>query len=116
MHAEVAWNLGKKHALEVALTKVDVSLDLAGSFLPNNVSDAYEKIKTRLNRVLSAIFDKPGGNMISTCRLAGLQASSGSNTIDSCFQYRVLDDDRSQLLVIKFYDKVMDLVGRDGSQ
>ena len=52
--------------------------------------------------------------MVSWNRLPGLTVRNGSNSLESCFQYRVVDDEQAQLLVVKFYDKLMDLIGREG--
>ena len=40
---------------------------------------------------------------------------SGDNNLASCYQYAVHDADDLKLLQIKIYDKLMDLVGRDGN-
>ena len=39
----------------------------------------------------------------------------GNNNLDSCLQYAVKDADGLKLLQVKIYDKIMDLVGRDGA-
>ena len=115
-HALVAWNCKSDVIEAIKFTKIDIALDMAGCFLPRDARHAFNAIKSRLQEVVSAIFDRADNNMISSSRLSGLEVRSGDNTIDSCFQYRVMDDDKSKLLVVKIYDKIMDLIGRDGIQ
>ena len=38
----------------------------------------------------------------------------GDNNLETCFQYAVLDVENDKLLNIKFYDKTLDLISRDG--
>ena len=38
----------------------------------------------------------------------------GNNNLDSCYQYVVTDKYGEKLLTIKIYDKMLDLIGRDG--
>ena len=39
----------------------------------------------------------------------------GDNILNSCFQYRIKDSDGTNLFVLKFYDKILDLLGREAS-
>ena len=48
MHAQIVWKLDEMVVKDIKYTKIDISLDLAGSFLPKNAPDAFDKIKTRL--------------------------------------------------------------------
>ena len=82
--------------------------------LPLDAKRAQAEVKARLAAVIPQIMDRPGGNIVSWTRLPGLVVRTGDNNLHSCFQYRVLDVDGVELLNIKFYDKIMDLVGRDG--
>ena len=53
--------------------------------------------------------------MISDKRLPALKVCQNRNKLDSCFQYDIRDDEGSHLMTVKFYDKFMDLLGREGS-
>ena len=114
-HAQLEWGLSEEQAKEVRLNKIDVALDLAGAFLPMHACNAYTKIKNRLKLVLPKVFDVQGGNMISQKRLPALKVCPNRNTLDTCFQYDVRDDEGSHLMTVKFYDKFLDLLGREGS-
>ena len=46
--------------------------------------------------------------------LSDLKVMRGDNIIETCYQYTVKDQEGEKLLAIKFYDKVLDLVARDG--
>ena len=113
-HAMVAWAFDEPRAEAIGITKLDVALDLAGSMLPLDAKRAQAEVKARLTAVIPQIMDRPGGNIVSWTRLPGLVVRTGDNNLHSCLQYRILDVDGVELLNIKFYDKIMDLVGRDG--
>lgn len=40
---------------------------------------------------------------------------SGCNNLDSCFQYLLKDCDGAKILMVKLYDKDIDLISRNGS-
>ena len=39
----------------------------------------------------------------------------GTNNLDSCYQYEVVDSKKNKVMNIKFYDKILDLVGREST-
>ena len=39
----------------------------------------------------------------------------GDNNLETCFQYVAKDRDGAKLLKIKFYDKILDLIAREGT-
>ena len=39
----------------------------------------------------------------------------GDNNLATCYQYAVQDGDRCKVLNIKFYEKIIDLISREGS-
>ena len=114
-HAQFEWGLSEDQANEVRLNKIDVALDMAGAFLPVNKGKMEIEIKKRLETVIPKIFDTKGGNMISDKRLPALKVFKGKKTLATCFKYEIRDDEGSHLMTIKFYDKFMDLIGREGS-
>ena len=40
----------------------------------------------------------------------------GANILPTSFQYDVKDKDKNKLMTIKFYDKTLDLMGREGTK
>ena len=57
----------------------------------------------------------PATNFLSMAPISELKVTRGDNVLDSSFQYVVRGDEGDKLLVVKFYDKLTDLVARDGS-
>jgi hypothetical protein len=44
-----------------------------------------------------------------------LTITKGNNNLDTCFQYRAKDNLGFNVMNVKFYDKVIDLISREGS-
>ena len=45
----------------------------------------------------------------------GLKVKRGDNKLETCFPYTVTDSDGDKIMCIKFYDKALDVIGKDGS-
>ena len=43
-----------------------------------------------------------------------LKVMSGDNILPSSFQYKLVDGNGKKFVTVKFYDKILDLMGRDG--
>ena len=69
-----------------------------------------------LKTVVIEMFQTMDTNFLSLNSISDLRVLHGSNNLQSCYQYEVLNDDNEKLLNIKVYDKFLDLVGRDGHQ
>ena len=113
--ARAKWRFEDQAVELIELTKVDVTMDFKGSLLPVDHRDAYTAIKALLKPVLGEIFRDSATNFLSPVALNGLRLKRGDNILASCFQYAVHDGDDLKLLQVKIYDKLMDLVGRDGA-
>ena len=113
--AGAMWGFADQAVEQIEVTKVDVTMDYKGSFLPRDHRGAYHEIKAVLERELGKIFSAPGSNFLAPVPLTGLKLRRGDNNLASCVQYAVLDGDGLKLLQVKIYDKIMDLVGRDGA-
>lgn len=44
-----------------------------------------------------------------------LKVKKGNNCLPTCFQFDGYDEDSDKLFTVKIYDKIMDLISRDGS-
>ena len=53
-------------------------------------------------------------NFLTLGTLDSQKTQDGVNNLNSCFQYEVKTESGDKLLNIKVYDKLLDLVGRDG--
>ena len=64
---------------------------------------------------MEAIFSHPSSsaNFLSAIPLYDLRVDLAPNRLDSCYQYHVKEEHGLQLLKVKIYDKVLDLIGRD---
>ena len=61
------------------------------------------------------MFKQRDTNFLSLENLPELTVTQGSNNRDTCYQYAVFDGRDSKLLVVKFYDKVIDLISREAT-
>ena len=112
--AGAMWGFDEQAVGQIELTKLDVTMDFLGSLLPADPDGAYDAVKALLEDELGKIFQAPWSNFLAPRPLTGLRLRKGGNNLDSCLQYAVLDADGLKLLQVKIYDKIMDLVGRDG--
>ena len=90
-------------------------MDFKGSLLPADRDEAYDAVKALLEDELGEIFRDSATNFLSTTPLTGLRLRKGDNNLATCLQYAVLDANDLKILQVKIYDKIMDLVGRDGT-
>ena len=97
------------------MTKVDVAIDLKGAFMPDVKSVAYSPIKKTLEGAINQLFSSSQTNFLSNSPVSGLKVMRGDNNLDTCFQYIVEGEGGDKLLVVKFYDKLLDLIARDGT-
>ena len=66
--------------------------------------------------MVAHMFGSTETNFLSLERMMNLNVQRGDNILDSCFQYAVVDEERNKLLNIKMYDKMLDLLSREGIQ
>ena len=76
----------------------------------------YQHVKTTLSRAIQQIFSTDRTNFLALTTLSDLEVIRGDNNLDTCFQYVIQDDDGRKLMVVKLYDKLLDLMTRDGTQ
>ena len=88
---------------------------MKGGFLAEHFNEAYDTVQGLATKWIRKIFQSQNSNFIPVFDVEGLETKSGDNNLDSCFQYRVNDQNGNKLLNIKAYDKVLDLVGREAS-
>ena len=100
---------------QVKLTKLDIAADFLGAFLAIQHQDAYSVVKDRLKAAVDMIFGSTHSNFLSLERLGGFRVLRGENILNSCFQYKVKDSDGPLLFIVKFYDKILDLAGREAT-
>lgn len=117
-HAKKHWSPGPTVDWQIELGKLDVALDIQGSFLPEHAGgpDAFGRLKDQLQLAIGDIFGDPGGarNFLARAPLHGLKVLVGHNRLPTCYQYLIKS--RGQpLLNVKVYDKVLDLISREAT-
>jgi len=113
-HAMAFWKYTQPELEGVVLSKFDVSQDFKGSFFTEMLRDPYQLIKSRLAEELPRILNCPGSNFVSSGQLGEVKVFNGDNILNSCFQYVVRDQQGENILVVKLYDKILNLVAKDG--
>lgn len=64
---------------------------------------------------MDKIFSSSATNFLSLTTVSGFELVRGDNNLDTCYQYAVKGDEGTKLLVVKIYDKLLDLLAREGS-
>ena len=115
-HAEKYWEFNPGDLEEIELTKIDVACDMKGAFMPGRDNEKKEFIRKKLDVAFNGIITDHWRNFLSLSRALNVRIINGDNNLNSCYQYVVKDSDNEKLLTIKIYDKILDLIGRDGRQ
>ena len=102
--------------MAIRICKIDIARDFKGSFIVTNQDAAFEAMKEALRDEIRQIFSSVHTNFLSTNMLSDLRVTKGGNSFASCLQFDIKDDNGVKLLTIKVYDKVIDLISRNGSQ
>lgn len=89
LHAKAEWKYTEEDLATIELRKVDVAVDLKGSFMPQKTEIPYNIISDSLQREISNTFDAPETNFLSLKKLTDLSVKRGDNCLKSCFQYIV---------------------------
>ena len=114
-HAMVYWDYPDVVDSPITLSKVDLAVDLSGAFLSADEADAYRATKNLLREELEALFCVTGTNFLSRLPIPGIRVTKGDNSLNSCCQYAVADAEKTKLLNVKVYDKILDMLGREGT-
>ena len=71
-----------------------------------------------LKVVMPNIFLRASTNFLDLESVADLRVlhGYGSNNLATCFQFEIINKEGEKILTIKFYDKILDLIGRNGYQ
>ena len=94
---------------------MDYAKDFKGSFIPDDQNEAFSIMMDTLEPEINRIFNTYDENFLRHSIIGDLIVKKGSNCLASCFQFDVYDDDCDKLFTVKVYDKILDLISRDGS-
>ena len=98
----------------VKVTKLDFCIDLSGSFIPTDRKKTYNAMKGLLEIALEEISEDPDFNVVGLTDFDNFTVRRGDNILDTCYQFTVFAEGTHKVLTCKVYDKVLDLLGRDG--
>ena len=65
---------------------------------------------------MTDVFNTDSLNFLALASINDLRVVNGENNLETCYQYAVVNDKNDRLLKVKFYDKMLDMIGRDGTQ
>ena len=82
--------------------------------MPNHEDKVYETMKKLVTNSINEIFVNNNSNFLSVTSILDLYVVRGDNILDFCYQYAVKDANKRKILNIKIYDKMIDLVAREG--
>ena len=71
--------------------------------------------KKLLNDLVGRVFCGDDTNFLSLTKVEDLRVHSGENNLDSCKQFQIKDGEHCKIMIVKFYDKLLDLVAREGT-
>ena len=70
---------------------MDVAIDFMGSFLPGYSVSSYNVVKDLIRPRIAEMFGVTYTNFLSLERMMNFEVQRGDNILDSCFQYKVVD-------------------------
>ena len=114
-HAYLIWLNSEEEISSINLTKIDVAMDCFGSFIPGSSNHTYSMKKKLLNDLVGRVFCGDDTNFLSLTKVEDLRVHSGENNLDSCKQFQIKDGEHCKIMIVKFYDKLLDLVAREGT-
>jgi len=114
-HAEVYWT-GSVRREDIRVTKLDFCVDLKGSFIPDNWPETNRRIHEHLQELMDGIYDRPHLHIFPQGPDGSFTVKQGANIFHTSFQYDIIDIDENKLMTIKFYDKTLDLMGREATK
>ena len=85
-----------------------------GSFIPPKNAEVFKLMQALLQDLVLNLMGRNQLNYFSHQSPAGLQVEPAGGTLSTCYRYDVIDQNKNQLLIVKIYDKMLDLVGREG--
>jgi hypothetical protein len=113
--AQSYWKVADEVASNIQVTKIDFTTDLKGAFLCNNKVVAYSLIRTELKKCIKNIVENEDWfAFYNRYPMKGPRLRDGCNNFETCFQFEVIDQNNFKVLNIKLYDKITELIGRDG--
>lgn len=115
-YAVQSWRLSTDAVEGVYLTKLDSSQDFEPHFLPSCDSTVYDAMKDFTQQVLTWMAHESVLQIYSLDNISDPVVKRGDNNLDTCFQYHVFDGCGKKVMNIKFYDKDLDKLSREGSK
>ena len=84
-HSREYWAFDYEQEFDIKAIKIDMTVDMSGSFFTNDYSDASDTLQELIGEQVSQIFYWDGSNFLDLRPLIGLTTVKGSNNLSSCF-------------------------------
>ena len=75
----------------------------------------FDHMQKLVKDTVRKTFSKKDSNFVSIKLLPDLTVTRGDNIRSTCYQYAVQDDWGCKVMVVKFYDKTVDLICREAT-
>ena len=72
-------------------------------------------VKSKLSAIFDELFTLTRINFLSITSLSGSKVLRGDKILNSCYYLFVTDSDGEKILIVKLYDKVMDVISIENS-
>lgn len=113
-HATYDWRMGSDAGNRIHVTKLDVTLDLAGSFLPDADFNCREYIRQETQTALDHLNHQSRLKIHNRRDYSCTRVRPGGNELDTCYQNKVIIGDGHKIMNIKTYFKTTDIIGKNG--
>lgn len=98
------------------VTKIDITIDLCGGYLPRVPRQARMILKEKLQGfVEEQIYEEKFEFFTQNCP-PELAVRVGNNNLDTCSAFNIKDPEGVKYMTVKMYNKVLDLMSRDGTK
>ena len=99
-----------------AVVKIDFTQDYMGSFLPLPCDGFGEPLRPQIQRIVEDCLRDVSTPFLRPIVGSRAKVRIGKNNLDTCWQFDICDLGGKKAATLKIYDKVLDLVARDGCE
>lgn len=94
--------------------QIDATVDMAGSFLPSSINLTSDLMEHFLQETIDELVEESHFKFYCPHNVHRPTVSKAHDTLPTCLKFNVHDEKGLQFLKIKFYDKQIEQIGRDG--
>ena len=100
----------------IHVSKLDMTQDFKGAFMPDNPKVAFNMIKSALQTLIDEMIEEKKFKFFNLSSIPCPKVVRGQNNLDCCQQFAITDENGVKVMNVKFYDKVFDLMARAGAR